>query len=416
MFFPPSCWRGLEQSRPRIFKGVYLSLRFEHSQSLTIGVELELQLLDRDSLDLSSSSLQVLELLKGVSSFRAEIYQSMIEVTTDICQDAHQVGRDLRSSMSKLFETFDKLNLWVSSAGTHPFAKYENGIIFPEARYKKALENHQWIAKRLLIFGLHVHIGMKNGNHAILVANALLHYLPLFLALSSSSPFCNGEDTQLVSSRTTFFEALPTGGHPCTFESWIEFKSVYDRLLNSGSISCPKDLWWDIRPSPGFGTIEIRICDSPATIKETEAIVALIHLVCLGIDKKISSGQSFPAPPYWLLRENKWRAVRKGIHAELIVAEDGQTMWIGEFLNETLNDLSFFIEENNYSRHVDLLKQIVRHGTSADRQRLIYQRSGSFEFVLNSLVNELKTDQPQWDRSTKHDSKKNKKKGGTQCA
>ncbi|MBK7844264.1 MAG: hypothetical protein IPJ71_11305 [Bdellovibrionales bacterium] len=263
-----------------------MNLWFEHSQSLPIGAELDLRLLDRDSLDLSSSSLQVLELLKGVNSFRTEIYQSMIEVTTDLCKDAHQVGRYLRSSMSKLLEAFDKLNLWISSAGTHSFATYEDRIIFPEARYKKALGNHQRMAKRPLIFCLHVQIGKKNRNYAILVVNALSHYFPLFITPFSSSPFCNGESTQLVSSSTAYFEALPRGSHPSTFEIWIEFISVYDGLLNSGSISCPKDPRLDMRPSLGLGTIEPRIVDSPATIKETEAIVALIHLICQRVDKK----------------------------------------------------------------------------------------------------------------------------------
>jgi len=339
----------------------------------------------------------VLELLVGDNAIKAEIYQSMIEIMTGVCANAHEIGNELRAAMFKLFKACNTLNLSVASAGTHPFATYEDGIVFPEARYRKLLENHQWIAKRLLIFGLHIHVGMRNGEHAIQVANALLHYLPLFLALSSSSPFCNSEDTQLSSSRTTFFEAIPTGGHPCTFEDWSEFQYTYARLLQSGSIDCPKDLWWDIRPSPGFGTIEIRICDSPATICETEAIISLVHLLCQKIDHEISSGQTLRPPPFWLLRENKWRAMRKGIRAEIIFAEDGSTRTIKEFLEGILNDLIPFIEANKYNAQMDLLKKIVAKGSSADRQRLLYQQSNcNFLCVLNSLIDELQTDIPNW--------------------
>lgn len=411
------CVAGFQQLRPRIFFGGYLSLRFEKSSPLTIGAELELQLLNRETLDLSSSSLQVLEYLSGDGSVKAEIYQSMIEIMTGVCENAHQVGHELRETLSRLSSVCATLNLKIASAGTHPFAAYADGLVFPGARYEKLLENRQWIAKRLLIFGLHVHVGMRSGEHAIQVANALLHYLPVLLALSSSSPFCNGEDTQLSSSRTTFFEALPTGGHPCTFENWTEFQCTYARLLQSGSIECPKDLWWDIRPSPGFGTIEIRICDSPATISETEAITALIHLLCQRIDGELSAGRTLHPPPFWLLRENKWRAMRGGVRAMLIVDESGKTELVKDLLDGILKDLSHPIKANKYERQMDLLKKIAAKGSSADRQRQQYQRANNdFRYVLNALADELQTDIPTWPGNMKRKNKLSIKKGGTQCA
>lgn len=394
-----------------------MPLRFEHSAPLTLGAELEFQLLNGETLDLSSSSLQVLEHLPGNNEIKAEIYQSMIEIMTGVCENAHQVGHELRETMSKLIKACEVLDLRIASAGTHPFASYQDGILFPEARYRRLLENHQWIAKRLLIFGLHVHVGMRSGEHAIQVANALLHYLPLFLALSSSSPFCNSEDTHLSSSRTTFFEALPTGGHPCTFEDWFEFQSTYARLLQSGSIDGPKDLWWDIRPSPRLGTIEIRVCDSPSTISETEAIVALVHLLCQKIDQELLSGQYRRPPSLWLLRENKWRAMRKGVWAEIIVAEDGRTRTFKEFLEGTLKDLAPFIEANKYNTQMELLQKIVAKGSSADRQRQLYQQCNSnFRCVLSALIDELKTDTPKWLANTKNKSTLIHNKGETECA
>ena len=214
-----------------------LTLEFEKSEPLTLGAELELQILNRDTFDLSSSSPLILEGLGSCEVIKSEIYQSMIEIITGICQNAHQVKDELGTAYSTLSKVCDKLNLCLASAGSHPSAIYQDNLIFPGERYLQVLKNHQWIAKRLLIFGLHVHVGMRSGDHAIQMTNALLHYLPLFLALSASSPFYKGEDTNLASSRITFFEALPTGGHPYTFNSWSDFNEIYSTLLRSGSIS-----------------------------------------------------------------------------------------------------------------------------------------------------------------------------------
>lgn len=383
---------------------------------MTLGAELELQLVNRNTLDLSSSSLEVLKRVGNLNSVKAEIYQSMIEITSEVCQNAHEVGRDLRQALAKLLDVCDELDLGLVSAGTHPFAEYEEGKLFPEARYRRLLENHQWIAKRLLIFGLHVHIGMRSGEHAIRVANALLEYLPLLLSLSSSSPFCQSNDTQLASSRTTFFESLPTGGHPCTFSSWTEFKEIYEQMRLSGSIEGPKDLWWDIRPSPNLGTIEIRICDSPATIREAEALVALIHLLCQKIDGEIAMGKTFPPPPLWLLRENKWRAMRRGVGAQLIVAENGQTKSVQQVLSETLVDVSPLVDLHGYKEQMSLLEKIARQGASADRQRKRFEQTADFQGVLHSLMEELRTDSPSWNVGIKRKARSNAKKGGIQCA
>lgn len=377
-----------------------MSLEFKESQPLTLGAELELQILDCQTYELSSSSPMILEKLSGCEVIKSEIYQSMIEITTGICQNADQVRRDLSTAFSQLFRECEKLNLCLASAGTHPSAIYQNSLIFPGERYEQVLKNHQWIAKRLLIFGLHIHVGMRNGDYAVKTTNALLHYLPLFLSLSASSPFYKGEDTNLASSRITFFEALPTGGHPYTFNSWLEFNEIYSTLLRSGSISSPKDLWWDIRPSPTFGTIEIRICDSPATLSECAAIVALVHLVCQKTDQNILAGETPKAPPNWLMRENKWRVARNGTHAELIVNEEGLTKPVAAILEETIEKLTDLIAANEYESHMSLLRKIVSHGSGADRQRRIFQSSNRFEEVSKSLVQELKSDLPNWKKTS----------------
>lgn len=395
--------------------GGFLPLPFEPSSSLTLGAELELQLLESGSNNLSSSSPKVLQLLGSTDSVKAELYQSMIEITTGICQNAQQIGGDFREALAKLYTVCSKLNLSLASAGTHPYAQYENEILYPDARYRRLLKKNQWLTRRLLIFGLHIHVGMRSGQHSIQVANSLLHYTPLLLSLSASSPFCRSEDTQLASARTSFFEAIPTAGQPCTFECWSDFLTMYEKLKQSHAIDGPKDLWWDIRPNPSLGTIEIRVCDSPATIQETEAIVALVHLLCQKIDQNLAlKGDSYP-PPFWLLRENKWRAMNKGIDADLIVDTAGETKKMAEYLDKVLKDLSPLIEVNDYAPQMETLRQIMAKGSSADRQRSIYRQSSkNFHPVMDALIDELRTDKPKWIESKT--KKPNTQKGGSECA
>lgn len=345
-------------------------LEFASSQPLSLGVEIEIQLLNQETLDLFPISPKILALVgENHPKIKAEIFQSMLELNTGICLNAHQVRDDLRDSINVVEKVCRSLGARIASSGSHPFAQYAHRKIFPAARYRDLIDRNQWIARRLMIFGLHVHVGMRSGEHAIQMNNALLHYLPILLSLSSSSPFWNGEDTELASSRITLFEALPTGGHPCQVGSWKEFSDLYYKLLKSEAVRSPKDIWWDIRPSPSFGTLEIRICDGLPTLEETVAITALIHSLSILIDRQIISGRLFRPPPDWIMRENKWRASRWGMEASFILNEFGETRDLRLILNDLLAELQGIIEENGYQREVAFIQDLMTTGTSHQRQR-----------------------------------------------
>jgi carboxylate-amine ligase len=347
-------------------------LIFAPSEPLTLGVEVEIQILDEQTLDLKPMSPTILNEFQGdKSKLKAELFQSMLEINTGICRDAHDVRRDLAATTEEVKTLCERLGLRIASSGTHPFANYSKRIIYPAERYRELIDRNQWIARRLVIFGLHVHIGMRDGDHAILMNNALLHYLPLLLALSASSPFWHGEDTELASSRITFFEALPTGGHPCAVSSWEDFLRIYNNLLKSGAIRSPKDIWWDIRPSPSFGTLEIRICDGPATLAETTALTALIHALAIHIDKQIADGRRFLPPPDWILRENKWRASRHGLEASQIVTGEGDTQSLRDVLATLFQELNPIADECGYLTHFRFLESLFERGASYERQRRI---------------------------------------------
>lgn len=343
------------------------------ARPLTLGAEMELQLLDSKTYDLKASSLEVLKRITPTTKIHAELFQSMLEINSGICRDAHELEQDFAESVARLRKVTDELELKIAAAGTHPFAEYGERKLYPDARYRELIDRNRWIARRLMIFGLHVHVGMRDGDHAIHMNNALLHYLPIFLALSASSPYWRGEDTELASSRITIFEALPTGGHPCLVRSWQEFIDLYAALERSGAVRSVKDIWWDIRPSPGYGTIEVRICDGLPTVSETVAVVALVHAVCHWLDRRMQKGETFAAPAYWIIRENKWRASRHGVEAQMILSEGGQTQSMRAVVEELLTTLEPELPDLGYGFFYANIRRNLAHGLSYVRQKKIAQ-------------------------------------------
>ena len=379
--------------------GFLLILPFKQNKTISIGVEIELQLIDDATGDLTPIAPKILKHLQQLDQensvrIKSEIFQSMLEIDTPICANAHEVGVSLRSSLGLVRQFAGESGGRVMMSGTHPFAHYADRLLTPDGRYFSLVDRNQWIAKRLQIFGLHVHLGMRNGDHAIAMNNALCHYLPIILALSASSPYWHGEDTGLASSRITFFEAIPTGGHPYLLQNWSAFEELVQKLVISKSILSLKDLWWDIRPNIEYGTIEVRIADCPPTLKEVEAIVAFLHALTEFIDAEISSGRQFSPPPEWILRENKWRASRHGVAADFIVNADGLSVPFLQVWNQICGSLQFFNKQFGYEQHFHFLDQLIQHGPSYQRQR--NAAADGLKSVVDHLILENERDLPSW--------------------
>jgi carboxylate-amine ligase len=368
---------------------------FAHSPDLTLGVELELQLLDPQTRDLSPACGRVLEEI-GLDhpNVRPELFQSMLEVSTGVCRDVSQVRRELDQTLGLVRVACEKLGVALASSGSHPFARYSDRIVYPAERYQNLIDRNRWVARRLMIFGMHVHVGARDGAHAMALINGLMPYLPHVLALSASSPFWQGRDTGLASSRITIFEALPTAGHPCVFDTWPDFEYAFDAMIASHAIKSVKDIWWDIRPSPGYGTVEIRIADCPPTMSETMAIVALLHSLCAWIDEEYREpANRLRTQPYWAVRENKWRASRWGLDAEAVVDDRGQTVLLREDLSSILSELAPHAERIGARDELQNLTRPLQQGGSYERQRRVYEREGSLVAVVDALIDELKRDQ-----------------------
>lgn len=373
------------------------SLPFKENLEMQLGVEVEVQLIDRESKDLTPMGraiLQHLSLDPDSKHIKSELFQSMLEIDTPVSKTATEAAASLRTSMALLRKVADKHNTDIMMAGTHPFANYTESLLTPDARYFKLVDRNQWITRRLQIFGLHVHLGMRNGDHAIAMNNALCHYLPLVLALSASSPYWNAQDTGLASSRITFFESTPTGGHPYLLNNWRDFEELIEKLTYSKSITSLKDLWWDIRPNTDYGTIEIRIADCPPTIKEVEALVALIHSLAVFIDEELKTGRLFQPPPEWILRENKWRASRYGIKCSLIQNLDGKTSSLIDSWHTLKETLKPIYQRFGYDQQFDFLNTLTSKGPSYVRQR---KHGRDLKHLVDHLIQENQNDQPQWD-------------------
>jgi carboxylate-amine ligase len=373
---------------------------FRQNETMGLGVEIEIQLIDPRTADLTPVGLKTLEAIKQKTAserIKSEIFQSMLEIDTPICKNAIEVGESLRQSLGVVRSAAAEFGAQVVMSGTHPFANYTERLVTPSGRYNKLVDRNQWIARRLQVFGLHIHMGMKNGDHAIALSNALCHYLPVVLAFSASSPYWRGEDTGLASSRITVFEAIPTGGHPYLIHSWSDFEDLIEKLTFSKSITSLKDLWWDIRPNPDYGTVEVRIADCPPTIHEAEALVAFTHCLACHLSEEIMSGRKFLPPPEWILRENKWRASRHGVNADLITDFKGQSKSLHEVWSDLKTMLNKQTQALDYNSQFHFLDEILSKGPSYLRQRKAYRENA--QSVVQHLVRETQSDQPEWSNS-----------------
>lgn len=364
-------------------------VKFSKSDSLTLGAELELQVIDPDTCDLTPRAPDLIsDLSRETHKVKSEIFQSMIEIETDICIDALQIQADLLSTSMKLTECAKNHNVLIGSTGTHPFAKYSERKLTPNDRYTDLITSKQWIARRISIFGLHCHVGVKSPEQGIELYRFYLSIAPLLLGISSSSPFFQGENTGLQSVRSTFFESTPAGGHPPILSSWMEFQGLMTKLLKSQAISSHKDLWWDVRPSLNYGTIEIRICDSMPTIADNSAVIALIHLLGHAF-LHFKDYKEWPHLSEWSYRENKWRALRHGLDFDFIFNDDGNSRPAVEFISVVLDDFKDLVTELGYTSFMDTIRKKMKTQTSSQRQLQVFRETGNLKSVVREYCNEF---------------------------
>lgn len=373
-----------------------MPVEFKGSPKPTIGVEVEVQLVDPVTKDLKPAALSILRAGKQEASLhiKSELSQAMVEINTGICQTVSEVSQTLRHQFIKLHQIASAQAVDLAIAGTHPFQNWRERKIYPTERYEKIIEKFQWVARRLTIFGLHVHVGVQDGDRAIAIINALISYIPHLLALSASSPFWGETDTGLQSCRVAILDSLPTGGLPYYLVDWKEFQKYFDALKNTGTIDSIKDIYWDIRPHFDFGTVEVRICDGLATLKETLALVALIQCLVVWIDSQYREGKrsrQIHMQHYWLAPENKWQAARYGLEGQIIIEEGNQRALLREQVASLLDTLKPVARSLQCEKELSDVETILRNGPSSVRQRLVFSQAHSFQAVVQKLIEEFKS-------------------------
>jgi carboxylate-amine ligase len=359
------------------------TIKFTASRPFTLGVEIELQILDRESLNLVPRAPEILAMVPDnlKERIKPEFIRSMLEVNTEVCSSMDEI----KGSLAHLIREAEKLaqanNCFLFSASLHPFARHRDQEIFDHPRYVRIMDELQLVGRRFITQGLHVHVGMDNHEDAIRVCDNIRLFLPILLALTCSSPYYEGVDTGLHSYRAKLFEALPLAGMPDQLESWNKYLEMVRLLTNTGIITAVRDLWWDVRPHPDFGTIEIRICDLPATFNEILAITALIQ----GLVAEMTQSDKHLNPNMQVLKSNKWQAARYGLAGTFVYPLLQKKISMQEAAGEIFAKVGPTMEKLGTSHYLDDLQQIIASGTSADRQRKIFTEQKDFSAIIKEL-------------------------------
>ena len=374
-----------------------MHIDFMSSERSSLGVEVELEVIDRDTRELSSGGNEILTELgagrpDGHPKAKHELLESTIEIITGICTTVDEARRDLEGTLAEVTELAERRNLALMCSGTHPFSDWKKQRITPNERYARLVENMQWLARRMQIFGIHVHVGVRSPEKVIPIVNALSTYIPHFLALSASSPYWMGQDTGLASSRSKVFEGLPTAGLPHQLAGWDDFENYMSTLINAETISSVREVWWDVRPHPGFGTVEIRICDGMPRMSEIATVAALGQCLVDRFNTLLDRGYKLPVQSNWILRDNKWRAARYGLSASIILDDRGNQQPVREAIAELVAELMPVAERLGCTAELGHAVTMIEEGPSYLRQRSVVAQGGSLVDVVDSLVDELRTD------------------------
>jgi carboxylate-amine ligase len=371
-------------------------IHFHASPNPTIGVELEVQLIDPVTLDMAPKSREVIAAIPEElrDHFKHELFLSIVEVITPVCRDIHDVAVQLDRLTRALHRACEACELSVMGCGTHPFAQWRDQPLTPNPRYFNLVDRMGWVARRMLIMGTHVHVGVESGEKAVAIMNSLTCYLPHLLAISASSPYWSGSDTLLASSRLKVFELLPTAGLPPRVTNWRELVTLMRTLIAANAIETIREIWWDVRPHPNFGTIEIRVCDGLASPGEALVLTALIQTLVVYLGDLYDHGEQMPTLQQWTLKENKWRAARYADEAHVIRNEMGHQVAVRAHLESILEDLEQVAVRIGTKPYLEQIARVFEIGPSFRRQRAVMQRHNCQRRLVKALCEEFTDDTP----------------------
>jgi carboxylate-amine ligase len=360
--------------------------------SLSIGIEEEYQIIDPDTRELRSYITEFIQDGKQVMmecELKPELHQSMVELGTPVCRDIGRLKEELINQRRFICGLAQAKGLGIAAASTHPFSKWMEQSVTPFERYLGVLEEMQLLARRLLIFGMHVHVGVEDRNLAIDIMNVVRYMLPHFLALSTSSPFWMGRKTGLKSYRANIFKDFPRSGIPDIYPTCSDYDRLVQTLVNTGCIPNASKIWWDVRPHHQYPTLEFRVCDICTRVDEAIALAALFQAIVLWLWKLRRKNITFRVYRRELIEENRWRAARYGLDGKLIDFGKSAELPTRHLIRELLDLVAEEIDELGTTAYIAPVESILMHGTSADRQLQVYQATGGdLKAVVDHLVEE----------------------------
>jgi len=377
-----------------------VALPFARSERSTVGIEWEVALVDADSGDLRQAAQAIFEAVQPADGtdhphITPELLLNTVELSSGKCRTVAEAGADLQRALDEVAAAARPLRIELMGAGTHPFANWATQRVTDKERYATLIDRTQWWGRQMLIYGVHVHVGVEDRDKVLPLSRAMLTVFPHIQSLSASSPFWGGKDTGYASNRALLFQQLPTAGLPPQFERWEQLEQYVGDMMHTGVIDQVNEVRWDIRPSPRFGTLEMRIADGAANLLEVTAISAFTHCLVEHFSSMIDAGEPLPTMPPWFVQENKWRSARYGMDAIVIANAAGDEELVTDSVSRWLGVLAPVAERLGCEAELDQVRTILRRGASYQRQRAVARRNaGELEPVVRALVAELAAGRP----------------------
>jgi glutamate---cysteine ligase / carboxylate-amine ligase len=358
--------------------------------SFTIGIEEELMILDAESMALANAIDAVLDEYGEGGDVKPELLEPVLEIATDPHRNTRAAGRQLRELRTAVAEAAGRRGLRIGSSGTHPFAMWEEQRVSARPRYRELISALRFVARQEIIFGLHVHVGLDDADKAIHVANGMRVHVPILLALSANSPFWRADATGLASSRMPIFRAFPRVGIPPFYDGWEDYEKRIGFMVESGVIEDYTYLWYDVRPHPNLGTIEVRAMDAQTRVEHTLALAALIQAMVKELAEHFEAGKRLGRYPYEMLDENKWLAARHGMEGELVDLPERRLVPAKELARRLYDRLREHSQDLGSAAELEGIQDILHHGNGAQRQRVVYEANHDYGEVMREIVEATK--------------------------
>jgi glutamate---cysteine ligase / carboxylate-amine ligase len=353
--------------------------------AFTVGIEEELMILDGESLELVNAIESLLESAPS-GEIKPELMESVLEISTDPCPNVSEAGQQLRALRRQVVETASSKQMAIGSAGTHPFAMWEDQRIVARPRYRDLISALRFVARQELIFGMHVHVGLDNPDKAIHVANGMCVHVPVLLGLSANSPFWRADTTGMASTRTPIFRAFPRVGIPPHYEDWADYERRIEFMIRAGVIEDYTYLWHDVRPHPKFGTVEVRVMDSQTHIEHSLGLAALIQAMARELAEHYEAGKRLSPYPFEMLDENKWLAARHGLEGELVDLPSSDRVPTRALARRLIDRMREHCEDLGSLSELEAVEDLLARGNGAARQVVVYEANHDLREVMAEIV------------------------------